>query len=78
MKIQPETLKKLLIKISKTRPDEIGCDTCFQELDRFADMLKNGEEPAVVMPLIQHHLEMCGNCDEEFKALIQSLEETNI
>lgn len=78
MKIQPETLKKLLIKISNTRPDEIGCDTCFQELDRFADMLKNGEEPATIMHLVQHHLEMCGNCNEEFEALLLALEETSI
>ncbi|MDH5606691.1 MAG: hypothetical protein OEY93_07370 [Anaerolineae bacterium] len=76
MKINPETLKKVLFKVAQTRPDEISCDTCYQELDRFAEMLNAGEKAETILPLVQHHLEMCANCDEEFKALVASLEGT--
>ncbi len=74
MKFKSETIKKVIMGIAKTRPDEIGCDTCYEELHRFADMLKDGEDPAQIMPLVQHHLNMCGNCGEEFEALLTALE----
>ena len=73
MKFQSDTLMKIVQGISATRPEEIGCDTCYEELNRFADMLSMGEDPATVMPLVQHHLKMCGSCGEEFEALIQAL-----
>ncbi|MBW8011144.1 MAG: hypothetical protein FVQ83_07885 [Chloroflexi bacterium] len=74
MKFKSETMKKVIMGIAATRPDEIGCDTCYEYLHRFADMLKNGEDPAKVLPLVQHHLEMCGSCGEEFEALLLALE----
>ena len=74
MKFKSETIKKVIMGITATRPDEIGCDTCYEELHRFADMLKDGKDPAQVMPLVQHHLDMCGNCGEEFEALLSALE----
>lgn len=74
MKLRQDSLKKLLDKISNTRPEEIGCTDCFNELDKFADMLREGQKPEAVMPLVQHHLDMCGNCHEEFDALLSALE----
>ena len=77
MSIDEEKLKNLVTKISKTRPDEIGCDRCYEELHRFTDMLREGNDPAKVMPLVQHHLEMCHGCGEEFEGLLQALEAVN-
>lgn len=74
MNLKPETLKKVLYKVSETRSDEISCDTCFEEVDRFAEMLRSGDSPEKVMPLVKHHLKMCGNCTEEFEALIEAIE----
>lgn len=74
MKFKTETIKKVIEGIGATRPDEIGCDTCYEELNRFAEMLKTGEDPAQILPLVQHHLKMCGNCNEEFEALLLALE----
>lgn len=73
MKLSESTLKAILAKLALTREDEIGCDTCFQEVDRFVEMLLAGESPDSVMPLVQHHLEICGNCHEEFDALISAI-----
>ena len=78
MKIQHETLRMIVHKISITRPEEIECDTCYQELNRFADMLLQGEEPSIVMPLVQHHLEMCNSCGEEFQALLDALKAAEV
>lgn len=74
MNMKPETLTKLIYQLGNTRAEEIGCDTCYEELHRFADMLKRGDDPAKVMPMVQHHLEMCTGCDEEFSAFMQSIE----
>ncbi|MBI3160237.1 MAG: hypothetical protein HYZ26_11630 [Chloroflexi bacterium] len=73
MRIHKETLEKIITKIALTRADEIGCETCFAEVDRFVDMLVAGEDPEKVMPLVEHHLKVCGNCHEEFLALLEAL-----
>lgn len=74
MKIKEKNLKEFIKEIAATRSEEIGCDTCYEELHRFTDMLKDGKDPAKVMPLVQNHLEMCNGCGEEFAALLQALE----
>lgn len=63
----------LLRQIQATRPDEIGCNECFELLDIFADLVDAGHEAELIMPLIQHHINMCRDCREEFQALMASL-----
>ncbi|MDH3944705.1 MAG: hypothetical protein OEV06_11480 [Anaerolineae bacterium] len=74
MRIPEETLRKFVVKVANTRPEEAGCDTCFEHLHEFADMLQKGEDPADLMPLVEHHLKMCSSCGEEFDALIEAIE----
>ncbi len=52
------------------RPDEIGCEECFEKLDRFVEMELAGKDAAEAMPLVQDHLERCNGCKEEFEALL--------
>jgi len=73
MKLELDTLKKMVRGIITTRPDEIGCDECFEQLDRFVEMTLAGQDAAEAMPLVQHHLEQCGNCHDEFEALLSVL-----
>ncbi len=73
MKISETTLKKIIKSIGMIKEEEIGCDTCFEELDRFVDMLREGKDPAQVLPLVQHHLEICPCCHEETEALLNAL-----
>ncbi len=56
-----------------TREEEIGCDECFEQLDRFVEMELSGLNVAEAMPLVQDHLEKCGDCREEFEALLEAL-----
>ncbi len=56
-----------------TRPDEIGCDECLEEVDRFVEMDLAGLDAAEAMPLVQDHLDKCGSCREEFEALLRAL-----
>ncbi len=68
------TLKQLVRTIIATREDEIGCDDCFNELDRFVEVKLKGKNAAQAMPLVQHHLEMCPDCREEFQALLEAIQ----
>ena len=45
-------------------------------MDRFIEMELSGLVAAQAMPLVQQHLEMCGECREEFEALLASLRAT--
>jgi len=69
----PQQVRHLVRAIVTTRPDEIGCDECFEELDRFAEMTLAGKSAAEAMPLVQDHLERCDPCREEFEALLDAL-----
>jgi Zn finger protein HypA/HybF involved in hydrogenase expression len=73
MTLDLDTLKQMAREIITTRPDEIGCDECFEQLDRFVEMTLAGKNAAEAMPLVQDHLERCPDCREEFKALLAAL-----
>ena len=69
----PDMLKEMVRGIIATRPDELGCDECFQVVDRFAEMVLDGKPASDAMPLVQEHLDRCGDCHEEFDALLTAL-----
>jgi hypothetical protein len=71
--LNSEMLKQMVQEILSTRPDEIGCDECFAQLDRFVEMTLAGKNAAEAMPLVQDHLERCTDCREEFEALLAAL-----
>lgn len=68
-----EFLKRMVRGILSTRPDEIGCEECFAQIDRFIEMVLAGEDAAAVLPLVQDHLDRCADCHEEFEALLSAL-----
>jgi hypothetical protein len=68
-----DIFKMLLREIAETREVEIGCDECFEQVDRFVEMKLSGLNTAQAMPLVQEHLEICGECREEFEALLLAL-----
>jgi hypothetical protein len=68
-----EAVKRMARGIASTRPDEIGCAECFEQMDRFVDMTLAGTNAAEAMPLVQDHLNRCRDCREEFEALLAAL-----
>ncbi len=63
-------------EIAEVREVEIGCDECLAQVDRFVEMELSGLNAARAMPLVQEHLEICGECREEFEALLMALQAT--
>lgn len=67
----------MIQEIAETRDrEEIGCDECFEELDRFVTIQLSGLDTAEAMPLVHEHLHMCGECRDEFEALLAALRAT--
>ncbi len=66
----------LIRETVELREEEIGCDECFEQVDRFIEMELSGLDPAQAMPLVQEHLEICGECREEFETLMMALRAT--
>jgi hypothetical protein len=75
MKLKPDTLKRIVRGVVTTLPEEIGCDECFEEIGRFAEMVLEGKEIPAAMRLVEDHLSRCGDCREEFEALLEALQE---
>ncbi|MDP8972529.1 MAG: hypothetical protein M3N45_04985 [Actinomycetota bacterium] len=71
-----DKLKNLVREIAVTRPEEIGCDECLEHVDRFVEMELSGLNTAEAMSLVQDHLDKCGDCREEFEALLAALSAT--
>ena len=74
MFVNREYFKAVVREIAEVREVEIGCDECFEQVDRFIEMELSGLDAARAMPLVQEHLETCGECREEFGVLLMALQ----
>ena len=76
MELSLDILKKMVLAVAGTKPNEMGCDECFEQVDQFVELKLQGKDAAEAMPLIQDHLDRCGGCREEFEALLDCLRAT--
>jgi hypothetical protein len=60
-------------EVAETRAVKIGCDVCFERLDRFVEMRLSGMDAAQGISLVQEYLKICDECREEFGALPAAL-----
>jgi len=49
---------------------EIGCDACFEELDRYVELEAAGADADAAIPRLRAHLEGCPACREEHESLL--------
>lgn len=50
---------------------EVGCDTCFDELDRYVELELAGADADAVLPGFRAHLAGCPACREEHASLTE-------
>jgi len=72
--IQATQVAKIVKGVLSTRNDEIDCDECLEQLDRFAELKLAGKAPEEAIPLVQAHLNRCADCRAEFEALLSALQ----
>ena len=63
-------LAKLVRVVAETRETEIGCDECFEWLDKFAEAELSGVEATSTTALVGDHLDKCEDCRDNLEALL--------
>ena len=58
-----------LVRLLGPGEHEIGCDACFDELDRYVELELAGEQPDRIVPGMGAHLRGCPACREEYESL---------
>jgi predicted anti-sigma-YlaC factor YlaD len=64
-------LKQTLGQLLGPAEPEVGCDVCFQELDRYVELELAGEPADTTLPGLRPHLEGCPACREEHDSLLE-------
>ena len=65
---RPE-LKQALRRLLGPTEREIGCDQCFEQLDRYVELELAGEDADRSIPGLRAHLAGCPACREEHESL---------
>lgn len=70
-------MRAALEMVAQTQEQELNCDEAYALLDVFADRVSRGEDVVILMSLVNHHLQMCPDCREEFAALLRAVDATS-
>ena len=65
---RPE-LKQALGRLLGPAGPEVGCDVCFDELDRFVELELSGRDADAAIPGLRAHLDGGPACREEHESL---------
>lgn len=55
------------------RGPEVGCDECFEKLDRYVEIELAGGDTDAAVPGMSAHLQGCPACSEEHDSLVALL-----
>jgi hypothetical protein len=70
----PAEFLMLIQMVENTQEVELSCEEVYSILDQYTELVYSGEDSAELMPLVEHHIEICPDCREEFEALLRVLE----
>ncbi|HEX3226271.1 MAG TPA: hypothetical protein VHQ89_09260 [Gaiellaceae bacterium] len=68
--MQSPDLKHIVERLLGPSGAEIGCDECFEQLDRYVDLEIAGHDADAALPGLRAHLEGCPACREEHESLL--------
>lgn len=64
-------LQQALGRLLGPAEPEIGCDECFEELDRYVELEVAGGDADAAVPGLRAHLAGCPACREEHASLLE-------
>jgi hypothetical protein len=62
-------LKQALGRLLGPEGPEIGCDQCFEDLDRYVELELAGRPADAALPGFRSHLSGCPACREDYESL---------
>jgi hypothetical protein len=66
---QPDQ-REALRRILGPAEAEVGCDACFDQLDRYVELELAGDDADAALPGLRAHLDGCPACREEHASLV--------
>ena len=76
MKYEHRFLKRVVLAAKNADRPLVTCDDCWEQVDIFAERILAGRDAGEALPLIEEHIEKCGECSAEFNALLEALRAT--
>ena len=67
--MEPPERKQALGRLLGPAGPEVGCDICFDQLERYVEVELAGGDAAAAIPGLRAHLEGCPACREEHESL---------
>jgi hypothetical protein len=61
--------ERKLAQLLGPKGPEVGCDECFELLDRYVDLEVAGADADTALPGLRAHLDGCPACREEHESL---------
>ena len=65
-----EPVKQAVARLLGPVGPEVGCDECFEQLDRFVELELAGADADAELPGLRAHLAGCPACREEHDSLV--------
>jgi anti-sigma factor RsiW len=62
-------LERALGRLLGPGEPEVGCDECFEQLDRYVELELDGKDADAEIPGLRAHLQGCPACREEHESL---------
>jgi hypothetical protein len=69
MTMERPDLKQALGRLLGPGEPDVGCEVCFDELDRYVELEVAGEDADTAIPGLRAHLDGCPACREEHESL---------
>jgi hypothetical protein len=67
--LAPSGTDRLIARLVGPAEPELGCEQCFQELDRYVELELAGVDADAAIPGMRAHLEGCPACEEDRDSL---------
>jgi hypothetical protein len=71
--VEGTELEQVLGRLLGPARPEVGCDVCFDELDRYVELELTGADAEAAVPGLRAHLDGCPACREEHDSLVALL-----
>ncbi|HEY2637475.1 MAG TPA: hypothetical protein VGI54_08825 [Solirubrobacteraceae bacterium] len=70
----PRTTEELLGAVLGPAGPELGCEACFEHLDRYVELERAGADAEAAIPGMRAHLAGCPACAEDHASLVALLD----
>lgn len=73
MSLSKDEINRLLQLVGQTNDRELNCEECLALVAEFAERQLAGQSVSTGLLAVEQHLDICGDCREEYEALQKTL-----